>query len=198
MTTTGPNRHQVVVTFEPNAVGDNVAPDRTTLLADINQRLLATWSQTRVESGHMGYSSWILVTTVVASQADLEVIRLGFKAASPPGTKFYLCLPQSKSYLKVIDIPFFKTLPYASVNTEGVTEHHPATYIVEGDVRAAFARSPLAPHLNLVDKPRIVRTSRASDMCTAWFKIWDSQQGTSARYLIGRTIMVNGVGVRIW
>ncbi|KAF9439604.1 hypothetical protein P691DRAFT_690255 [Macrolepiota fuliginosa MF-IS2] len=146
----------------------------------------------------MGYGGWILVTTTVASQANLEVIRLGFKAASPPGTKFYPCLPQSKSYLKVIDIPFFKTLPYASVNAKGVTEHHPATYIVEGDVRAAFAQSPLAPHLNLVDKPRIVRTSRASDMCTTWFKIWDSQQGTSAQYLVGCTIMVNGVGSPIY
>ncbi|KAF9440553.1 hypothetical protein P691DRAFT_687311 [Macrolepiota fuliginosa MF-IS2] len=180
MTTTGPNRRQVVVTFEPNAAGDNVAPDRTTLLADINQHLLAAQSQARVESGRMGYGGWILVTTTVASQADLEVIRLGFKAASLPGMKFYLRFPQSKSYLKVIDIPFFKTLPYASINAEGVMEHHPATYIVEGDVWAAFAWSPLAPHLNLVDKPRIVCTSRASDMCTAWFKIWDSQQGTSA------------------
>ncbi|KAF9442277.1 Gag-like protein [Macrolepiota fuliginosa MF-IS2] len=129
----------------------------------------------------MGYGGWILVTTTVASQADLKVIRLGFKAVSPPGTKFYLCLPQSKSYLKVINIPFFKTLPYAS-----------------GDVRAAFAQSPLAPHLNLMDKPRIVCISRASNMCTTWFKIWDSQQGTSAQYLVRRTVMVNRVGSPIY
>ncbi|KAF9442058.1 hypothetical protein P691DRAFT_790122 [Macrolepiota fuliginosa MF-IS2] len=133
MTIASPNRCQVIMTFKPNAVGDNVAPDRTTLLADINQCLLAAQSQTRVESGHMGYGGWILVTTTVASQANLEVIRLGFKVAAPPSTKFYPHLPQSKSYLKVINILFFKTLPYASVNAEGITKHHPTTYIMEGN-----------------------------------------------------------------
>ncbi|KAF9440334.1 Gag-like protein [Macrolepiota fuliginosa MF-IS2] len=35
-------------------------------------------------------------------------------------------------------------------------------------------------------------------MCTAWFEIWDSQQGTSAQYLVGHTIMVNRVGSPIY
>ncbi|KXN84581.1 hypothetical protein AN958_12317, partial [Leucoagaricus sp. SymC.cos] len=90
---------------------------------------------------------------------------------SPIGSEAYL--PASKSFLKLIDIPYIRQDGSRTTSDQ-----------VEGVMRA----SNLSNHFILVGPPQVVRNSKSSDTVTAYFKVWDSQRGTRATNLIGHSL----------
>src|SRR6201999_905863 len=82
-------------------------------------------------------------------------------------------VPTSRSYLKVIDVPF---LTPGGVNTS------------PSDIVRAFDSTPATKgHFTLSGGlPRIVRNSPKSDTCTVYFNIVDSKAGRTAKILINR------------
>jgi len=85
-------------------------------------------------------------------------------------TDFSPRLPQSKSYLKILSVPFFGNNSLNPVNNSQVEEILSKTEMFHGITLAAC--------------PRVIRASRNSDMAVIWIDIWDSQNGTKAKTVI--------------
>jgi hypothetical protein len=73
-----------------------------------------------------------------------------------------MILLQSKSYCKLLDIPH-------SANSIEVTLDA---------VETMLWQSPFSDHMVLYSRPRLICISRAFQVAQAFFKVWDSQNGT--------------------
>ena len=81
-------------------------------------------------------------------------------------------LPQSKSYLKIIGIPYL----YKNIVT-------PITLSMVKDV---IKKNHIFNNIFLASKPHIIKVSPKSDMAIIWVDIWDVQSGSKAKGLINR------------
>ena len=114
-------------------------------------------------------------TNSVASAAELEVIKQWLKKTAGLGESIEIepCLLQSKSFLKILGVPYWdskSSLP-----------------ITPTQVKAALSNSPLFEGVSLASMPRIMKTSPSSDMSVIWIDIWDSQKGSKGKTLINRS-----------
>ena len=114
-------------------------------------------------------------TNSVASAAELEVIKQWLKKTAGLGesTEVEPRLPQSKSFLKILGMPYWdskSSLP-----------------ITPAQVEAALSNSPLFEGITLASMPRIMKASPSSDMSVIWIDIWDSQKGLKGKTLINRS-----------
>jgi hypothetical protein len=74
------------------------------------------------------------------------------------GTPWFVTLPQSKSYCKLLDIPH---------SANGVE-------ITSDTVETALWQSPFGKHIVLCGRPQLMHTLRASQVVQAYFEVWDS------------------------
>jgi len=82
-----------------------------------------------------------------------------------------LCLPQSKSYLKILGIPYLT---------------NNGTSIACNQIEEVIKRIHLFNNITLVSSSCIIKASPKSDMVVIWIDIWDSQNGAKAKNLINR------------
>jgi len=85
--------------------------DSSLHVANTNQSLKNTKSKVLVDFIHSDISSVTIVTNKVAVQSDLYIIENYVKKVEDINTVNVdiLQLPQSKFYLKIIDIPYFSS-----------------------------------------------------------------------------------------
>jgi len=86
-------------------------------------------------------------------------------------------LPKSKSYLKIISIPF-----YLHVNSQ---EH-----LTSSDIESILKQNHIFDNISLVSRPRVIKVLPKSDMSIVWIDIWDVQSGSNAKMLINRCFNV--------
>ena len=82
-------------------------------------------------------------------------------------------LPQSKSYLKIIGIPFF---PHSS------SQDH----LTPSDVETIIKQNQIFDNITLASKLQVIKVSPKSDMSIIWIDIWDVQSGSRAKSLINQ------------
>ncbi|TFK22363.1 hypothetical protein FA15DRAFT_706395 [Coprinopsis marcescibilis] len=171
-TSRGPLRKQVLVMFEGKAVPTGFPIN--ILMAGCNAALTRANGTTRVLASQLAYDGLSLSTTLVANPKDIDIICAKVLEVCPTShkDKTWVGLPTSTSYLKVLDVPFYKNI------MEG-------TLATADDVANALKASPLAQNIYFTGQPRLVRNLKRSTMCTAYFNIWDSLTGTKAKTLIG-------------
>jgi len=114
-------------------------------------------------------------TNFVASAAELDVIKQWLKkvAGLAVSTVVEPRLPQSKSFLKILDVPYWgnnSLLP-----------------ITQAQVESVIANTPIFEGVVLASRPRIMKASPSSDMSVIWIDIWDSQKGSKGKTLINRS-----------
>ena len=114
-------------------------------------------------------------TNFVASTAELEVIKQWLKkvAGLAASTVVEPHLPQSKSFLKILGVPYWgnnSSLP-----------------ITQAQVESVIANTPIFEGVVLASRPRIMKASPSSDMSVIWIDIWDSQKGSKGKTLINRS-----------
>ena len=80
------------------------------------------------------------------------------------------CLPKSKSYMKIIGLPYLSELGVLSPD------------YIEG----ILVKSHLFKDATLASKPRIIKALPKSDKAVVWVDIWDSQSGSCAKNIINR------------
>ena len=80
------------------------------------------------------------------------------------------CLPQSKSYLKIIGIFYFQ---YDSSN-----------YLTLKDVEDIIKQNQIFDNIVLMSKPCIIKMSPKLDIAIIQLDIWDIQSGSKAKVLI--------------
>ena len=114
-------------------------------------------------------------TNSVTSAAELEVIKQWLKKTAGLGesTEVEPRLPQSKSFLKILGVPYW--------------DSKSSLLITPAQVEAALSNSPLFEGVTLASMPCIMKASPSSDMSVIWIDIWDSQKGSKGKTLINRS-----------
>jgi len=172
-TAPGPTRRQVLVSF-----GKGLAPnlDIARLHNAVNQALTTAHAKVAVLSLGPAYDGYSLTTSQVANVKDLEIIHGAVAPLLPTGLQYWVGLPTSMSFIKIVDVPYYSNL----VNKVKTTV---------AEVKAAIAASPLAENFKYAAEPRIVCNSDASTTAKVYINIWDSQAGTRARGIIDKPLL---------
>ena len=158
MTTQGPTRHQVLVPLD-SAAAELIVANTASAVQSCNKGLVEARSKLRVESVRKAWDEVSMSTNSVASAAELEVIKQWLKKTAGLGesTEVEPRLPQSKSFLKILGVPYWdskSSLP-----------------ITLAQVEAALSNSPLFEGVSLASMPRIMKASPSSDMSVIWIDI---------------------------
>ncbi|KXN89229.1 hypothetical protein AN958_05982 [Leucoagaricus sp. SymC.cos] len=172
-TVPGPSRRQVLVKIDP-------LPSSSQFPAIVGaaNRSLGK-SDLRVDSCHFAYGGISLLTSHVASQAEIDLVRSSVQrllSLAEGGVE--ASLPKSRSYLKIVDVPFFKA---------------DGDQITSADVRMVMGKSHLASSFTFANSPRVMRNSRRADTATVWFDVLDSQSGATAKRLINTSFQFGPV-----
>jgi len=83
-------------------------------------------------------------------------------------------LPKSKSYMKIIGLPYSSELGVISPD------------IIEGVLKD----SHLFKDVTLASKPHVIKASPKSDKVVVWVDIWDSQSGSCVKNIINQRFNV--------
>ena len=120
-----------------------------------------------------------VVTNKVAQPLDLMLIDQYVKNSSDINALQVeeSRLPKSKSYLKIIGIPYY---PHTNFQER----------LTSSDIKLILKQNQIFDNILLASKPRVIKVSPKSDMSIIWIDIWDVQSGTNAKMLINRCFNV--------
>ncbi|KAF5345868.1 hypothetical protein D9756_011193 [Leucocoprinus leucothites] len=175
MTTHRPTRRQVLIPFKGNIIADRIK-DFNKAAEFCNHGLTAAQSKLHVESVRESYNGILIATSGVASPTDLETIKSWLKKAWQLGDSIPIepRLPQSKSFLKIVSVPYWVA--------------NSSNPLSPAFVEQALRQSSLFENIIVAACPRVMKASPKLDTAVVWFDIWDSQNGTKAKTLVNRTI----------
>ena len=116
----------------------------------------------------------VITANNISSNSDLQEIKNYVKSSLFSDAEQISSprLPQSKSYLKIIGIP------YNSENTNSC--------ISSDNVESILKSNHIFNNIILTSKPRIIKISPKSDMAIIWIDIWDTQSGLNTKNIINR------------
>jgi len=174
MTTHGPTRHQVLIPLD-TSTAEVVVANAATAVESCNRGLVEAHSKLRVELVCKAWDRISMSTNFAASATELEVIKQWLKKVTglAASTVVEPRLPQSKSFLKILGVPYWgnnSSLP-----------------ITQAQVESVIANTPIFEEVVLASHPRIMKASPSSDMFVIWIDIWDSQKGSKGKTLINRS-----------
>jgi len=180
MTTKGPSRKQVIIPMVKDNI-DKFMKNSSIHVTNLNRNLRNAMSEVLVDficSDPLGIT---VVTNKVLLNSNLLIIEKYVKnlenidstqVKSPQ-------LLQSKSYLKIIGIPYY---PHGSCNSQ--------ERLSSNDIEAIIKKNQIFDNITLASKPRVIKVSPKSDMVIVWINIWDVQSGAKAKGLINRCFNV--------
>jgi len=172
MTTKDPSRKRVIIPMSSEN-NNNFMKNSTTHIANINRLLRNAKSEVLVDYICSDPLRISIITSKISLQSDLQIIDQyvknfgdinAFQVDEP-------CLPQSKSYLKIISIPYF---------SHSNTQDH----LISNDIETILKKNQIIDNVNLAFKPRVIKVSPKLDMSIIWIDIWDIQSGSKAKRLI--------------
>ncbi|KXN93032.1 hypothetical protein AN958_10091 [Leucoagaricus sp. SymC.cos] len=106
-----------------------------------------------------------LATNLIPDGDNLKIVSKFVSTEAK--TSIQAHIPKSRSYLKIVDVPY------------------PVTKEVTSSLTAALELS-----VGLAAQPRVMCNSRHSDTTTVWFNIWDSQSGSLLKKLVNQYITI--------
>jgi hypothetical protein len=168
-TTQGPLRKIILLSF------DGFVPevDCPKAVNEINTILVTFPSGIRAQVMTHMYQAYSIEMMHIPTPTEMGLLVEALNCKSQVFRNFsmpwFMTLPQSKSYCKLLDIPH-------SANSIEITLDA---------VETALQQSPFGKHIVLCGRPRLVCTSWASQVAQAYFEVWDSQNGTQACALNG-------------
>ena len=172
-TTKGPSRKNFLIPL--------VEEDKESIFKKINRHirlinnLLKSYkSATCVDCIYMYKGGLTISTNSVALTSDLELVKQYFKGLDDITSKdISPRLPQSKSFLNILGIPYSGPDGITNIKTSGV--------------EAAICKLEMFSNIILSSHPCIIKASRNSDISVIWVDIWDSQNSTQEKKLINRS-----------
>ena len=120
----------------------------------------------------------IIATNKIVLPSDLQVIENFVKNVENINLKNIEAsrLPQSKSYLEIIDIPYYLENTNIPITSDFVELVIKANHIFN--------------NLLLISKPWVIKASLKSDMAIVWINIWDVQSRYKTKNLINRSFNI--------
>jgi len=178
MTTKGPSRKQVIILMSDD---NNSAFMKNSSLhvININRHLKNTKSEVLINYIQSDPLDITIITNKVSQQSDLQIIDQYVKNSNDINALQVEepHLPQSKSYLKIIGIPFF-------------SHGNAQDCLTSSDVEMILKQNQIFNNITLASRPRVVKISPKSNMAIVWIDIWDVQSGSNAKMLINRCFNV--------
>ena len=172
MTTKGLSRKQVII---PMNNDNTISFTKNSVLhvAHINRLLRNTKSDIAVDFIRSDPIGPVIITNKVANQSDLQIISQYIKRSKDINELQVEepRLPQSKSYLKIIDILFFPN---------SKTQDH----LNASDIENILKQNQIFDDIKLAFRPRVIKVSPKSDISIVWINIWDHQSSNKAKCLI--------------
>jgi len=158
MTTHRPTRCQVLIPLD-TPTAEVVVANAATAVESYNKGLVEAHFKLRVESVCKAWDGISISTNFVASAAELEMIKQWLKkvAGLAASTVVEPRLPQSKSFLKILGVPYWgnnSSLP-----------------ITQAQVESVIANTPIFEGVVLASRPRIMKASPSLDMSVIWIDI---------------------------
>ena len=178
MTTKGPSRKHIIIPMS----SDNTASfmkNSSLNVANINRELRKAKTDVLVDYIQSDNTGIAIVTNKVAQQSDLSIIDHYIKNSDDINALQVKDsrLPKSKSYLKIIGIPFY---PHPNSQEK----------LTSSNIKTVLKQNHIFDNISLTSKPRIIKVSPKSDMTIVWLDIWDVQSGQNAKLLINRCFNV--------
>jgi len=173
MTTKGLSCKQVIVPMNSD-LGKRFIKDSTNYITNINCTLKSIKSNVCTDFICADAKSIIISTNSVASDSDLQEIEKYIKNSLQINDNSVATprLPQLKSYLKIVGIPYYIDKS--------------STYISSEDIERILKNSHIFNDIVLASKPRIIKVSPKSDMAIIWIDIWDNQNSSNTKKIINR------------
>jgi len=164
----GLSRKQVIVSMSTNNVL-RIMANANTYISNINWLLKEVKSEVSVDFICSDNKELLLTTNRVTILSDLNIIKKYLKDSNDIKHKedINLRLPQSKSYLKILSIPYFVESINLLISSD----------IIENIIKSThtFNDITLASYLH------IIKVSPKSDMAVIWVNIWDFQYSSKAK-----------------
>ena len=170
MTTKGPLRKQVIIPINNN-IAKEFIKDSSSHIININQALKAIKSSTIANFIQVEDKGIVITTNNVSLDSDLQKVKKYVSSLSSNADKVLLAwLSQSKSYLKIVDIPF---------NSEKTN-----SCILLDEIENVLKNSHLFNNIVLASKPYVIKVSPKSNMAIIWINIWDTQNRSNTKKVI--------------
>ena len=178
MTIKGPSRKHIIISMSAENVF-SFMKNSSTNVANINRQLQNAKTDLLVDYIKSDSNGIIIVMNKVAQPLDLTIIDQFVKNSNNVNTLQVeeSRLPKSKSYLKIIGIPF-----YPHVNSQD--------RLTLVDIEIILRQNHIFDNVTLASKPRVIKVSPKSDITIVWIDIWDIQSGQNAKMLINRCFNV--------
>ena len=176
MTTKGPSRKHIWFWCQKTIVIQLQSADAHINI--INRQLLNAKSDISIDCICPSWDDITLTTNKVAKASDLIVIEKYLKNLENIYSDNNLVpyLSQSKSFLKILGVPYFSN---NSSNPISATQ-----------VKEILSHNVMFNDITLAACPRVIRASPRSDMAIIWINIWNSQSSTKTKSVINRCINV--------
>ena len=178
MTSKGPSQKQVIVLMSIKNAKYFIKKSSFHVI-NINRALNWTKSNFMANFIYTDVKGIIISTNNVMCPLDLQEIEKYVKNS--------LCmvvdqiessrLPQSKSHLKIVGIPYLSKVTNA--------------YLSSDDVEKILKANHIFNNIVLASKLKVIKVSSKSDMSIVWINIWDIQNGSKAKIIINRRFNVS-------
>ena len=161
MTAKDPSRKQIIIPMVKDNI-DKFMKNSLIHVTNLNRNLRNTKSEILVNFIHSDLLEITVVTNKVLLNSDLLIIEKYVKnlenidstqAKSP-------WLPQSKSYLKIIGIPYY---PHRSCNSQEC--------LSSNDIEAIIKQNQIFDNITLTSKPQVIKVSPKLDIAIVWINI---------------------------
>ena len=141
-------------------------------ISNVNKCLKNSKSDTFADFIQSNVNGIIITTNKPTSDLDLSTIEKYLKNVQNvnPDSIESPCLPKSKSYMKIIGLPYLSKLGVMFPD------------IIEGVLKNLY----LFKNTILALKPCVIKASPKSDKAVVWVDIWNSQSGSCAKNIINR------------
>ena len=156
-------------------------------MANINRLLHNAKSDVLVDYIHSDNTGITVITNKVTQQSNMFIIDQYIKNSNDINSLQVEepCLPKSKSYLKIISIPYY---PHANSQEK----------LTSNNIKTILKQNHIFDNISLVSKPRVIKVSLKSNMAIVWLDIWDIQSSYNTKMLINRCFNVDNYIATIW
>ena len=169
MTTRGQSRREVIISMTKTNT-ELIINSAHIHISNINKCLKNSKSNIFVDFIHFNTNGIIITTNKPASDLNLSTIEKYLKNIQNVNLDSIKSphLPKSKSYMKIIELPYSSELGVMSSD------------IIEDVLKDSY----LFKDTTLALKPCVIKASPKSDKAVVWVDIWDSQSSSCAKNII--------------
>ena len=175
MTTRRQSKREVIIPMTKSNA-ELIVNSAHTHISNINKCLKNSKSNIFADFIQVNVNGIIITTNSPTSDLDLSTIEKYLKNIQNinPDSIESPCLPKSKSYMKIIGLPYLSKLGVMSPD------------IIKGVLKELH----LFKDATLASKPHIIKALPKSDRVVVWVNIWDSQSSSCAKNIINRRFNV--------